>query len=455
MRSFVIALSMTSLLAVTAAPAAAQQPPAAGQAVALAGEGTAVADSAVAEASVSTAPVSEAPVAEAPVVEAPVADATLADAAAADTLADLAVAESEETVVIELPELPAPPTLAVKSAYLVDFASGEVLLESNAHERLEPASVTKLMTAYVVFQALADGRLADDDEVLVSEKAWRMDGTRMFIEVGSRVRVDDLLRGLLIQSGNDAAVALAEHLAGSVDDFAQLMNEQAARLGMRDSQFRNPHGLPARGHYTTAHDLALLSAALIADFPDRYALLKEREYSYNGINQYNRNALLRGDSSVDGLKTGHTDAAGYCIVTSAERNGMRVIGVVLGAKTANERNAAAKALIDYGFAAFETHRLYAAGEELAVARVRGGAPTVTPLALEEDLFVTIPRGRYPVLAATLKVGGELAAPLTAGTRVGEVVIELAGTPILQAPVVALAEVADGGFWTKLAEVWLE
>src|SRR5690606_22334311 len=225
-------------------------------------------------------------------------------------------------------------------------------------------------------------------------------------------------------------------------DFAQLMNEHAERLGMRDSQFRNPHGLSARGHYTTAHDLAVLSAALIADFPDRYALLREREYSYNGINQYNRNALLRNDDSVDGLKTGHTDAAGYCIVTSAERNGMRVIAVVLGAKTANERNSSAQALIDYGFTAFETHRLYAAGEELAVARVRGGEPATTPLALEQDLFVTIPRGRYGALAATLKLGEELAAPLSSGTRVGEVVVELAGTAISQVPVVALAEVAD-------------
>ena len=389
-------------------------------------------------------------------------------AAVPPVLADEAVAAAEPAVHADaaapvaepavLAPPPVPPALPVKSAYLVDFASGEVLLESNAHERLEPASVTKLMTAYVVFQALADGRLALADEVLVSEKAWRMDGTRMFIEVGSTVRVEELLRGLLIQSGNDAAVALAEHVAGSVDDFAELMNEQAAALGMRDSQFRNPHGLPARGHYTTAYDLALLAAALIADFPEHYVLLKEREYSYNGINQYNRNALLRRDESVDGLKTGHTDAAGYCIVTSAERDGMRLIAVVLGAKTANERNSGAQALIDYGFAAYETHRLYAAGEELGLARVRGGAPATTPLALERDQFVTIPRGRYDALAATLKVGAELVAPLSSGTHVGEVVVELAGKTISHAPVVALGEVADGGFWTQLTDgvgAWLD
>jgi D-alanyl-D-alanine carboxypeptidase (penicillin-binding protein 5/6) len=387
------------------------------------------------------------------------ADDAVAVAAPAASADGAAPAEAAAPAASAVPiALPTPPALPVKSAYLVDFASGEVLLERNPHERLEPASVTKLMTAYVVFQALADGGLAIDDEVLVSEKAWRMDGTRMFIEVGSTVSVENLLRGLLIQSGNDAAVALAEHVAGSVEDFAELMNEQAAALGMRDSQFRNPHGLPARGHYTTARDLAVLAAALIADFPDRYALLKEREYSYNGINQYNRNALLRRDDSVDGLKTGHTDAAGYCIVTSAERSGMRLIAVVLGAKTANERNEHAQALVDYGFAAFETHRLYAAGEELGLARVRGGAPATTPLALERDLFVTIPRGRYEALAATLKMGAELVAPLASGTHVGEVVVELAGSTISQAPVVVLGEVADGGFWTQLADgvgAWLE
>ena len=229
---------------------------------------------------------------------------------------------------------PAPPKVSFKSHYLIDFTTSKVLAASGADAQLAPASLTKLMTAYVVFGALESSRIRLDDRARVSEKAWRMGGTRMFIEVGSEVGVEDLLRGLLVQSGNDAAVALAEHVSGSVDAFVAEMNDAAKALGMQSSVFRNPHGLPARGHVTSARDLAVLARAIIAEFPEFYSLYAEREFSYNGIAQQNRNALLWRDASVDGLKTGYTDAAGYCLVTSAERDGMRLIAVVLGAPSA-------------------------------------------------------------------------------------------------------------------------
>jgi D-alanyl-D-alanine carboxypeptidase (penicillin-binding protein 5/6) len=354
--------------------------------------------------------------------------------------------------------IPAPPTLVAKSYYLVDFASNRVLAASSADQRVEPASLTKLMTAYAVFHALEDGRMTLDDPVLVSEKAWRTGGTRMFIDVGSHVRAEDLIRGMLIQSGNDASVALAEHVAGSVEGFVALMNQHASALGMQDSAYRNPTGLPARDHYSSARDMAILAKALIAEFPEHYSLYAEREYSYNGIKQHNRNRLLWRDPSVDGLKTGHTNGAGYCLVTSAQRDGMRLIAVIMGAHTANARTAAAQNLLDYGFDHFETHRLYAAGEEITTARVWGGQPDVTPLGLARDLFVTIPRGLYDSLTASMDLRTDLVAPLSAGTAVGEVKVVLAGAPLSSMPVIALRQVVDGGAWARLRDevtVWLE
>jgi D-alanyl-D-alanine carboxypeptidase (penicillin-binding protein 5/6) len=263
-----------------------------------------------------------------------------------------------------------PPKLTFKSHYLVDFSTDRVLAASAPDVPLPPASLTKLMTAYVVFGALESGRAHLDDRARISEKAWRMGGTRMFVEVNSEVTVEDLVRGMLIQSGNDASVALAEHLAGSVDAFVTEMNAAAETLGMRSTVFRNPHGLPARGHVSTARDLTLLARAIIHEFPEFYGLYAEREFAYNGIAQQNRNALLWRDPSVDGMKTGYTEAAGYCLVISAERDGMRLIAVVLGAQTARSRNDGAQKLLEYGFANFETRKLYSAGQELDAARVR-------------------------------------------------------------------------------------
>jgi D-alanyl-D-alanine carboxypeptidase (penicillin-binding protein 5/6) len=345
----------------------------------------------------------------------------------------------------------APPKLNFKSHYLVDFTTDEVLSASGADVPLPPASLTKLMTAYVVFGALQDGRIRLDDRARVSERAWRMGGTRMFIEVNTEVGIEDLLRGLLVQSGNDAAVALAERVSGSLDVFVGEMNAAAAELGMRNTVFRNPHGLPARGHVTTARDLALLAKAIIGEFPDFYSLYAEREFSYNGIAQNNRNALLWRDPSVDGMKTGYTSSAGYCLVTSASRDGMRLIAVVLGAPTARTRNDGAQKLLEYGFANFETVKLYTAGQEIDNARVWGGESEYAGLGLTEDIFVTIPRGGYSKLAATMDVLAELAAPLVRGTTVGEVKISFDGALVANSPLVVLTNVLDGGVWARMRD----
>jgi D-alanyl-D-alanine carboxypeptidase (penicillin-binding protein 5/6) len=346
---------------------------------------------------------------------------------------------------------PSPPKVDAKSHYLVDFTTGKVLSANDANAQLPPASLTKLMTAYVVFGALETGRIRLDDRAHVSEKAWRQGGTRMFIDVNSDVGIEDLLRGLLIQSGNDAAVALAEHVSGSVDAFVGEMNAAAQKLGMQSSVFRNPHGLPARGHYTTAYDLALLAKAIIGEFPDFYSLYAEREFSYNGIAQSNRNALLWRDPSVDGMKTGYTESAGYCLVSSARRDGMRLIAVVLGAPSPRVRNDGAQKLLEYGFSNFETHKLYSAGQEIDNARVWGGELEYAGLGLTEDVYVTIPRGGYPKLAASMDVLAELAAPLVRGTAVGEVKVSFDGAPLVKSRLVVLTNVLDGGMWARMRD----
>jgi D-alanyl-D-alanine carboxypeptidase (penicillin-binding protein 5/6) len=354
--------------------------------------------------------------------------------------------------------VPAPPQLAAKSYYLMDSASATVLAESAAHDRLEPASLTKLMTAYAVFRALDAGRIAVEDRVVVSEKAWRTQGSRMFIEVQTEVGVGDLLRGMIIQSGNDASVALAEHVAGSVEAFVELMNAYAAALGMAETVYRNPTGLPAEDHLSSAHDSAILARAIIEEFPEYYALYSEREYTYNSITQHNRNALLWRDASVDGLKTGYTESAGYCLVSSARRSGMRLIAVVMGMASADGRTAASEALLNYGFRFFETHKIYARGQQVAEARVWKGDPPSVALGLSDDLFVTIPRGRYPDLAATMELKTELVAPVDEAAQVGEVHISFRGSSLAVLPLVSLHEVPAAGLWTRISDevkLWLE
>ncbi len=350
--------------------------------------------------------------------------------------------------------MPSPPRLAAKSYVLMDFDSGQFLAESNSNERMDPASLTKIMTAYVIFNELKNNNIRIDDKVHISEKAWRMEGSRMFVEVDKEVPVEALLKGLVIQSGNDASVALAEHVAGSEEAFASLMNKHARRLGMKSTHFVNSTGLPDKEHYTTAHDLALLVQALIRDFPEQYKLNSEKEYRYNGITQYNRNKLLWRDPSVDGVKTGHTNAAGYCLVASAKRDGMRLISVVMNTSSEKARATESQKLLKYGFRFFSTHRLYEANKPLTNLPVWKGESDKLPLGLSKPLYVTIPRGQYDNLKATMNVDETIVAPVEKGQEFGTVNIALDGKQIAQQPLLSLKAVAEGGLFTRLKDTVL-
>lgn len=353
--------------------------------------------------------------------------------------------------------VPAPPQLDAGSYLLTDFASGRVLAEADPDKRLPPASLTKLMTAYAVFKSLENGTIHIDDDVYVSKKAWRTKGSRMFIEVDTHVPVEELIQGMIVQSGNDASVALAEHIAGSEASFADLMNQYAHALGMKNTQYRNSTGLPAEGHYSSARDTAILAHAIIAEFPQYYRYYSQRQFTYNGITQHNRNALLWRDDSVDGLKTGHTEAAGYCLASSAKRANMRLISVVLGAPSADARVDASQALLNYGFRFFETHKLYAGGEQVTQARVWKGASESVPLGLDRDLYVTIPRGHYDALEASMDLPEDLEAPLGEEVKVGEVHVSFRGDDVSTVPLVSLQAVPEAGLLTRLKDqvmLWL-
>ena len=357
----------------------------------------------------------------------------------------------------EIP-IPAAPQVDAPSYILMDYASDRILAEQAADEPVEPASLTKLMTAYVVFKAIEQGQISLSDEARVSEKAWRTQGSRTFVEVDTEVSVENLIRGMIIQSGNDASVALAEHVAGSEETFADLMNQYAERLGMTGSHFQNVTGLPGDHHVMTARDLAVLVQALIREFPQYYGYYSERDFTYNGIKQHNRNALLWRDSSVDGLKTGHTHAAGYCLATSAERDGMRLISVVLGSASPEARTEASQSLLSYGFRFFETHRLYASGEEITTARVWKGNPQVAALGLKNDLYVTIPRGQYESLSAIMDLSTDLVAPLSKESAVGAVHISLGEAPLSDVPLIVLDDVNEAGLLSRLIDevkLWLQ
>jgi D-alanyl-D-alanine carboxypeptidase (penicillin-binding protein 5/6) len=354
--------------------------------------------------------------------------------------------------------VPAPPAIAAKGYLLIDSHSGRVLAEKDADKRMEPASLTKIMTAHVVFEELAHGNLKLSDMVTVSEKAWKEPGSRMFIEVNTKVSVEDLLKGLIIQSGNDAAVALAEYIAGSEDAFANLMNEHAARLGMHDTHFTNATGLPHADHYTTPRDIAKLTIATIRDYPDYYKLYAEKEFTYNKIKQHNRNTLLWRDDSVDGVKTGHTETAGYCLVASAKREEMRLVSVVMGTDSMNARIKASQALLNFGFRFYDTHRVYQAGQALAQARVWKGEQETVPVGLQKDLYVTIPRRQYDKLAARSELQPKITAPVHKGQVLGEAILELDGEKVSQAPLVALQDDPEGGLWRQAVDavkLWME
>jgi D-alanyl-D-alanine carboxypeptidase (penicillin-binding protein 5/6) len=345
--------------------------------------------------------------------------------------------------------IPAPPQLAANSYVLMDAASGNILVEHNADERLPPASLTKLMTAYLATLDINRGQIKETDMVRISEKAWRMGGSKMFIEVGKEVSVDDLLHGIIIQSGNDASVALAEHIAGSEEAFADLMNASAERLGMSNSQFRNATGWPDPDHYSSAKDMAKLARAIIFEDPQHYAIYAQKEFLWNGIKQPNRNLLLWRDKTVDGLKTGHTDEAGYCLVSSAVRDGMRLISVVFGTNSEQARAAETQKLLTYGFRFFETRTFYQKGAELAQAQVWKGATRQLKAGLASDLTLTMAKGQLDKLQAGMTLNPQLIAPIQQGDVIGKVEVKLGDEVVHSVDLIALETVEEGGLFRRL------
>ena len=347
--------------------------------------------------------------------------------------------------------IPKPPSTGASSFIIQDFNSGYLLADDKSAEPFEPASITKLMTAYVVFSELNSGNIALDDMVTISEKAWRTPGSRMFVEVGTSVSIRDLLQGIIIQSGNDATVAIAEHIAGSEDTFAALMNRHAEDLALTGSHFVNSTGLPDPEHYMTARDIARLASLMISNFPEYYKWYSQKEFTYNKITQYNRNKLLWRDSGVDGVKTGHTESAGYCLVTSAIREGMRLITVVLGTNSDNARIDASQALLNYGFRFFESHKLYDPGTELTNTRIWKGDVDTASLGLDKALYVTIPRGQYKSLDASMSIDSKIIAPVPVGTALGTVVVKLGDTVVAEQALVNLNAVNEGSFWQRITD----
>ena len=343
---------------------------------------------------------------------------------------------------------PAPPLVGSKSYLVIDAQTGHEIAALDPDTPLPPASLTKLMTTYVVFKALAQGQVNLEDEVTISEKAWRTPGSRMFVEVGKRVSIDDLLHGVIIQSGNDASVALAEHIAGTEDVFAQMMNQYAEQLGMHSSHFANATGLPAEGHVTTARDLATLARALITEFPEHYSWHSIREFTFNDITQSNRNRLLWRDPSVDGLKTGHTEEAGYCLVASAERDGMRIISVVMGTPSEKARADGSQALLNYGFRFFETRLLFEAGQEVSTARVWKSAKETSSLGVLDDLYITVRRGAYDQLESTIDMPSIIEAPVATGQPLAELKIMLGENEVLRTKLRALNDNPVGSIWQR-------
>lgn len=360
----------------------------------------------------------------------------------------LVLVASASAVAMEAQVIPPPPSVAASSYLLIDSDTGKVLVEHNARESLPPASLTKIMTAYIAAVEIESGRISLQDQVPISVKAWQTEGSRMFVREGTTVSLEDLLKGIIIQSGNDASVAVAEHIAGSESAFADMMNQQAGLLGMTTTHFMNATGLPDQEHYTSAWDLSLLTRSLIQRYPEHYAMYSERSFVFNNIDQPNRNRLLWRDRTVDGVKTGHTEAAGYCLVASAVRENMRLISVVMGTESDEARMRESQKLFSYGFRYFETQQLYEAGVPLKTVPVWYGEGENVELGVAESVRVTIPRGQYENLTAELEVVRVVEAPLNAGDRVGELILSLDGEIIQRAPLVALIEVAEAGFFGR-------
>lgn len=347
--------------------------------------------------------------------------------------------------------IPSAPEVDARAYIVIDFRTDRVLAAKDAVARMEPASLTKLMTAYIVFQKLAAGELKLTDQVTVSEKAWRSEGSRTFIELGKPISVENLILGMVVQSGNDATIALAERVGGTEETFAQLMNSTAKRLGMVGTHFENSSGLPSSQHFTTARDMSLLASALIRDFPQYYHWFSVREFEVNGIKQQNRNGLLEKDPSVDGLKTGHTDSAGFCLVTSALRDGMRLVSVVLGSTSMRARENASAALLGYGFNFYETKLVVKGGEKLATTPVWKAAATPVDLGVKRDLYVTVPRGAGGDIKTSFEIQPRLIAPLAVEAVLGQMKVTAGGQPVATVPLHVLQPVAEGGWWRRLVD----
>jgi D-alanyl-D-alanine carboxypeptidase len=354
--------------------------------------------------------------------------------------------------VVATPPAPVPSTST--AWILMDYATGQVLAGENIHEQVAPASITKVMTSYVVAAEIKNGKVGLDDQVMMSERAWReggagTDGSYSGFPVNQTARLEEMEKGMAVQSGNDAAIALAEHVAGSQEAFASLMNSYAAKIGMKNSNFVNAHGLTAEGHYSTAYDLALLGRALVRDFPETYAYNKIKEFTVGSITQPNRNLLLWRDQSVDGIKTGHTSAAGYCLLSSAQRGDQRLIAAVMGGSSEKQRADDSLALLNWGFRFFETHRLYEAGKVVTSQKIWKGKADQVELGVSQPLLVSLPRGRYNDLKPSMDVPKVLEAPIAAGQPIGTVKVTLDGQVVAQAPLVAVSAVEEAGFFKRL------
>jgi D-alanyl-D-alanine carboxypeptidase (penicillin-binding protein 5/6) len=343
---------------------------------------------------------------------------------------------------------PAAPIINAKAYMLIDVDSGKIIAEKNSDEKLPPASLTKMMTLYVISNALQNNQIHLNDEVRVSRDAWKIGGSRMFIKEGDLVSVENLLKGIIVDSGNDACVAMAEHVGGSENSFAELMNQQAQNLGMKNSHFTDSTGLPDPNHYTTAKDLAILGRALVMDFPQFYGWYKQKWFTYNGIRQPNRNRLLWRDNQVDGIKTGHTNEAGFCLVSSAKRGNMRLLAVVLGEPTDGMRADDSDKLLNYGFRFFETHKLYKSGQSIAEIPLYKGMVEKVTVGLTEDQYITIPAGQYDRIKISTKVPDYTQAPINKGEKVGEIVVELDNKIISSRPLYTLQSIEVGGFYTR-------
>lgn len=343
---------------------------------------------------------------------------------------------------------PPAPDIAARSYILVDLSSGQTLQQRGGDERVEPASLTKLMTAYLTFAALRQGVITGTQALPVSERAWRAEGSRMFIQPNTPVAVDDLIRGMIVQSGNDACITLAEGIAGSEEEFARRMNLEAQRMGMKNTHFMNSTGLPHPQHYTTARDLSLLARAIIRDFPEYYPLYSLKEYKYNNITQANRNRLLWQDPTVDGMKTGHTESAGFCLIASAKRDSRRLLSVVLGTTSESMRASESQKLLNYGFQNFDTHHLYQKGQVVATLPVWKGSENILKAGVAQDFYVSLPKGQYARLKASLVSKQPLLAPLPAGQQVGTIRLTLDDKPYAEYPLVALEGVARANFFKR-------